>query len=71
MTPAQQRVNVTGSDKTDPAVHLLLTEGDVNIMAQSPEQVMAEIEIRATQVSALLEGIFQEPHGRPDWGIND
>jgi hypothetical protein len=41
------------------------------MMAENPEQVMKEIELRATQVSSLLEDILLEPHGRPDWGLND
>ena len=69
MSPVQQTVNVTSATGT--AVHLLITEGDVKAMAESPEQAMEEIEVRATQVSAVLEGIFLEPHGHPQWGLNE
>ena len=41
------------------------------MMAENPEQVMEEIQLRATQVSSVLEGILLEPHGRPNWGINE
>ena len=53
------------------AVHLLLTEGEVELMAVNPEQVMQDIETRATAVSAILAGILQEPQGHPDWGLNE
>jgi hypothetical protein len=53
------------------AVHLLLTEGEVEMMAVNPEQVMQDIETRATALSSILSGILQEPQGRPDWGLND
>ena len=53
------------------AVHLLLTEGRMGIQVDEPEQVMEDIRLRATQVSSILEGILQEPHGRTDWGLNE
>jgi len=40
-------------------------------MADDPERVMEEIQMRATQVSSVLEDILLESHGRPDWGINE
>lgn len=49
---------------------LLLTEGDVQRMAESPEQVMEEIWVRATQVSSTLESIFHEPHREPQWDMD-
>ena len=72
MTPVQQTVNVTGgAGGAGSAVHLLITEQNVKLIVESPEQVMEEIELRATQVSSVLEGIFLEPHGQPRWGINE
>ena len=53
------------------AVPLLLTEGDVIQMAQNPEQVMLDLQARATQMSQVLETILQEPHGEPRWGLNE
>ncbi len=70
MTLAQQTQNVT-SGTGMAAVHLLLTEGDVKMMAENPEQVMEEIQLRATQVSSILEGILLEPHGETRWGLNE
>ena len=49
----------------------MLTGSDVELMAERPEQVMEDIEARATVVSSILAGILLEPHGRPDWGLND
>jgi hypothetical protein len=69
MSPVQQTVNVTSAAGSP--VHLLITQGDIKTMAESPEQAMEEIELRATQVSAVLEGIFLEPHGYPQWGLNE
>lgn len=71
MTHVRQTPPITGSADDIAAVHLLLTEGEAKMMAENPEQVMKEIELRATQVSSLLEDILLEPHGRPDWGLND
>lgn len=71
MTIARHTQNVTSGMESINAVHLLLTEGDVKLMAENPERVMEEIELRANRVSSVLERILQEPHGRPDWGIND
>jgi hypothetical protein len=53
------------------AVHLLLVEGEVSLIAADPASVMEEIEARATQVSSTLQKILTEPHGHSDWGINE
>jgi hypothetical protein len=75
MPLSQHTSTLTGDAESLAAVHLLLTEGEIRMMAenpeQNPEQVMEEIQVRATQVSSVLEGILLEPHGRPDWGINE
>lgn len=71
MTLARQTQSVTSTTDGMGVVHLLLTEGDVKRMAENPERVMKDIELRATKVSSVLEDILHEPHGRPDWGIND
>jgi hypothetical protein len=71
MTSTQHMRNVSGGTGSMEAVHLLLAEGDIKLMVENPEQVMEEIRLRATQVGSILEGILHEPHGRPDWGIND
>ena len=71
MTPVRQTANVAGNAIDPGVVHLLVTGGQFEVTVESPERVMEEIEARATRVSSVLEGIFLEPHGNPDWGIND
>lgn len=71
MTPVRETMSVTRNAAGMEAVHLLLTEGDVKLMAENPERVMENIEARATAVSSVLEKILAEPHGHGDWGIND
>jgi len=71
MTPTNQVRNVTGSADGVGAVHLLLQQGEGQWMAEDPEQVLADLQRRAEEVSSLLEGILLEPHGIPRWGINE
>lgn len=71
MTLVRETVSVPGNGAGAEAVHLLLTAGDVELMAEDPERVMEEIEARATLVSSVLAGILLEPHGHSDWGLND
>ena len=61
----------TGASGAGGTVHLLITEGDVRLMAEDPEQVMEEIELRATSVGPVLEAIFRESQGHAHWGINE
>jgi len=61
MTLVRQTLNTSGVGNAD-AIHQLLTEGDVKLMAENPESVMKEIQVRATLVSSVLEEILQEPH---------
>jgi hypothetical protein len=63
---------VSGVTNTGSAeMPLLLTEGEMKLMAENPEQVMEEIRVRAEQVSSVLQDILHEPHGVPRWGINE
>jgi len=69
VNPVQQVAsNTIGGNSVIP---LLITEGDVKMMAESPEQAMEEIWLRATQVGSVLEAILREPHGEPRWGLNE
>jgi hypothetical protein len=52
-------------------VRLLLREGDVKLLGQDPETAMADLQMRATQMSQVLEAILREPHGEPHWGLNE
>ena len=69
MNPVQQTVSVIGTPDT--AVHALLAAGGKGFPPPEPEQLMAEIELRATQVGAILQGILEEPHAEPRWGLNE
>lgn len=71
MTLMRQTPTATVGVDSMAAVHLLLPEGDVKMAVEDPEQVMAEIQLRATQVSSVLEAILSESHDRPDWGLNE
>lgn len=71
MTYVQQTRNVTSGAISAGEVHLLLTEGDVKMMVENPEQVMEEIRVRAERVGSVLEGILLEPHGQSRWGLNE
>jgi len=72
MIQATQTLNVTGGLATGVnAVHLLLANTEVKVRVDDPEQVIREIEVRATKVGSVLEHILTENHDRPDWGLND
>lgn len=73
MTYGTQIHNVVGGMASGAnAVHLLLTNTEVKLLADDPVQVIREIEIRATKVGSVLENILSEQHDhRPDWGLND
>lgn len=72
MIHGMQKYEVAGGTTSGVnAVHLLLTNTEVRTLADDPEQVIQEIEVRATKVSSVLRNILTEPHDRPDWGLND
>ena len=71
MTRLIETRNVTGSADSMAAVQLLRVEGKANTRVENPQQVMDEIQSRATKFSSVLEDILQEPHDRPDWGLNE
>lgn len=71
MTLARNTVDVSARSSGVEAVHLMLTEGDVKLMAENPERVMQDIQERATVVGSVLAGILLEPQGRTDWGLNE
>jgi len=63
---------MTGStDGGTHAVHLLLREGEVHLLASDPEKAMKEIEVRAQTIGRVLEQILHESHGGPDRGLNE
>jgi hypothetical protein len=69
MIPSQQLAGNT-IDANNVA-HLLITEGDLKMIADDPERVMEEMWLRATEVGSVLENILREPHGEPRWGLNE
>ncbi len=48
-----------------------ISEDDLKLMAESPEEVMEEIRVRATEIGSVLEGILREDHGNSHWGLNE
>ena len=69
MIPSQQPAgNMIDANNV---AHLLITEGDITMMADDPERVMEEMWQRATEVGSVLENILREPHGEPRWGLNE
>lgn len=61
----------TSSSGVGGTVHLLITKDDMRLMAEEPEEVMEEIELRATSVGPVLEAIIRESPGESRWGINE
>jgi hypothetical protein len=49
----------------------MLTQGAEQSLPPDPEMLMKEIWSRATEISSVLEGILQEPHGQERWGLNE
>lgn len=65
------RKNMVGANVPEMQAHLLLTEGEIQRMGESPELAMEEIRVRATQISSVLEDILHDTHAHPHWGINE
>lgn len=53
------------------AVHLMLTAGEARTWKENPDQVRAEIHLRADKMSRVLEKTLLEPHGVSRWGLNE
>lgn len=53
------------------AVHLLLTQGEIRLLAGDPQRMEEEFLLRATKMSQVLEDILRHSHGEPHWGINE
>jgi hypothetical protein len=63
--------NIPANAAGHPAVPALFTDEDIKLMAENPRQVIENIQVRATQMSTVLMEILREPHGEPDWGLNE
>lgn len=69
MNPVRQTVG--GTPTPDTQAHLLITEGDIELMAANPEAAMEEIQMRATKISSVLADILKDTHTHPHWGLNE
>jgi hypothetical protein len=63
--------NIPANVAGHPAVPALFTDEDIKLMAENPRQVIENIQVRATHMSSVLMEILREPHGEPDWGLNE
>lgn len=63
--------NLAGQPIVVRAVPLLLTQGEMSVLVKDPERARRDIHRRATEMSGLLNRILREPHGEPDWGLNE
>lgn len=63
--------NIPASAAGHQVVPALFTDEDIKLMAENPRQVIENIQARATQMSSVLAEILREPHGEPDWGLNE
>ena len=63
--------NIPASAAGHQAVPALFTDEDIKLMAENPRQVIENIKTRATHMSSVLTEILREPHGEPDWGLNE
>ncbi len=48
-----------------------MAHNDTKFMAEETDLAFEEIEMRATKVGSVLEGILHEAHGTPRWGLNE
>jgi hypothetical protein len=69
MNPVRQTAGGTPTPETQ--AHLLITKGDIELMAANPEVAMEEIRVRATQMSSVLANILKDTHAHPHWGLNE
>lgn len=53
------------------AIHLLLTQGELKVLAGAPKRIEEELLFRATQMSQVLEEILRRPHHEIHWGLNE
>jgi hypothetical protein len=53
------------------AVHLLLTQGEIRVLAEDPQRMEEEFLLRATKMSQVLEEILRHSHRETHWGINE
>lgn len=71
MNAVRQIVNDTKGK--DERVQIEITRGEVSLMVEGPEQVMAKIQQQATYLGPVLEQILREMQvqGQSHWGLNE
>ena len=52
-------------------IPLLLLDIKPQSQPHDSSWVLHDLEVRATKVGSVLEGILQAPHGEPRWGLNE
>lgn len=67
MTPFLNRTDRTIAGVAEHHAHLLIAETGGMVTRESPEEVMAEVEFRATHLSSLMEDMFKEAMNREWW----
>jgi hypothetical protein len=48
-----------------------MAHNDTKFMAEETDLAFEEVEMRATKIGLVLEGILQEAHGTSRWGLNE
>jgi hypothetical protein len=69
MNVVQPVVNDGGSPGG--AVHLSIATPGLSLAAEESERVLEQINLRATQLSQVLEEILNQPHDVPHWEVDD
>ena len=67
MNPMQSLTQETGD--VGQLVHVMLTQESIE--TENTKRAMVEIELRATKVGSVLEGILHQTHGSTHWGLNE
>jgi hypothetical protein len=49
----------------------MMVRKDAKFMPEETNLAFEEIEMRATKVGSVLEGILHEAHGTSRWGLNE
>jgi hypothetical protein len=67
MNPILQPIH--GQSDAGQLIHAMLAQESLE--AENTKRVISEIELRATKVGSVLEGILHEAHGSTRWGLNE
>lgn len=67
MNPILQPIH--GQSDAGQLVHVMLAQESIDV--ESTKRAIGEIELRATKVGSVLEGILHEARGATHWGLNE